>query len=51
LKDEEFRKLLVEYAKEISDPENKKVNLSANAEWLYGSQTTTAPTLVLSIQT
>ena len=25
MKDEEFRKLLVEYAKEISDPENKKV--------------------------
>jgi len=24
MKDEEFRKLLVEYAKEISDPENKK---------------------------
>ena len=25
LKKEEFRKLLLEYAKEISDPENKKV--------------------------
>ena len=26
LKDEEFRKLLVQYAEEISDPENKKVS-------------------------
>ena len=26
MKDEEFRKLLVDYAKEISDPENKKVS-------------------------
>lgn len=29
MKDEEFRKLLVEYAKEISDPENKKVGFIA----------------------
>ena len=29
MKDEQFRKLLVEYAKEISDPENKKVGFIA----------------------
>lgn len=27
MQNEEFRKLLVEYAEEISDPENKKVNM------------------------
>lgn len=29
LKDEEFRKLLVQYAEEISDPENKKVRFNS----------------------
>ena len=37
MKSEEFRKIFTEYAKEISDPENRKVfnyNMIVKANWI-----------------
>ena len=44
LKDEKFRKLLAEYAEEISDPENKMVWCVWVCVGVGGKLTTKAPT-------